>query len=66
MARIKKNYDKKSEPKRMKFIGIRLTQKEYGEILQMAELYAEGNVSFYIRSALKFYRPKSIMLEENY
>ena len=50
----------------MKFIGIRLTQKEYGEILQMAELYAEGNVSFYIRSALKFYRPKSIMLEENY
>jgi len=59
----------KKEPKpenpfdRIKKVQFRLTHKDYAVLKQKAALYTEGNVSHWIRAALKNYRPRKSELE---
>ncbi len=44
-------------------IYFRLSNHDYGVLKQKAALYTEGNLSHWIRAALKNYRPRKSELE---
>ena len=47
----------REQEKKDKRFMIRLTEKEFNELKQKATLYAGGNVSYYIRAAIRKFRP---------
>lgn len=55
MILLKHDVVDKGEKSRV--VQIRMTKKEYVRLKQKAALYAEGNVSLYVRAALHKFKP---------
>lgn len=51
-------YPMADKGEKSRVVQIRLTKQEYQRLKQKAALYAEGNLSLYVRAAIHTFKPE--------